>query len=594
MQRSAPVSRWFVAALLSSLVAALVLLDGTHAQVDKGKKYALLVGVRDYDSGKFRNLKYTENDAEELAGVLAKQGGFSVRVLTTSRGAKRSADAPTVSNLRAEIKALLADKKRNDTVLVALAGHGMQAQVKGKEESFFCPADAQLNDNRKLLALGQLFKDLDSCGAGIKLMLVDACRNDPAEGRNVDIDTLPRLPRGTAALFSCSSGERAFESAKLGKGHGVFFYHVLEGLRGEARNRRGEVTWSGLSEYVTEKVSRQVPKLIGGGARQTPELKVNLRGESPLLVGPDKAEVVKEAAREITNSIGMKLVRIPAGTFQMGSSKEEQDAATANFEQADGSKASGAIRAQSRSEGPRHEVEITKAFYLGLYEVTQKQFKTVMGFNPSYFSADGEGKAGEEHKYTKPAGGKDKVKGMSTDDFPVEQVSYEDAVAFCKKLSELPAEKRVKRTYRLPTEAEWEYACRGGASSSTPFHFGNSLSSTQANFDGRYPYGGAEKGDYLERTCKVGSYKKNGFGLYDMHGNVHEWCSDWYGLDYYGKSPRRDPQGPAEGSYRVFRGGSWDRDGGQSCRSACRGRGEPTDRYFILGFRVAQVPSEGR
>jgi formylglycine-generating enzyme required for sulfatase activity len=108
-------------------------------------------------------------------------------------------------------------------------------------------------------------------------------------------------------------------------------------------------------------------------------------------------------------------------------------------------------------------------------------------------------------------------------------------------LSELPAEKRAGRKYRLPSEAEVEYACRGGAPSYQVFHIGNSLSSMQANFNGNAPYGGAAKGPDLGRTCKVGSYKPNRFGLYDMHGNVWEWCSDWYGGDYYGKSPRRAP-----------------------------------------------------
>jgi uncharacterized caspase-like protein len=216
------------------------------AQPLQGKKHALVVGVREYDSAKLEPLKFTENDAEELDAVLSKSGGFLVRVLTTSRGAKVKADAPTGANIRAEIARLLAKKTRHDTVLVAFSGHGVQGKVteggKEKDESFFCPSDAQLNDNGTLITLGKLFKDLDGCGAAVKLLLVDACRNDPSIGRNVDVDSLPRLPRGSAALFSCKSGERAFETAKLGKGHGVFFFHVLEGLKGKARNGRGEVT----------------------------------------------------------------------------------------------------------------------------------------------------------------------------------------------------------------------------------------------------------------------------------------------------------------------------------------------------------------
>jgi formylglycine-generating enzyme required for sulfatase activity len=252
----------------------------------------------------------------------------------------------------------------------------------------------------------------------------------------------------------------------------------------------------------------------------------------------------------------MRFVLIPSGTFLMGSPHSERG---------------------RWSNEEQHEVEISRPFYLGVYEVTQKQYQTIMGSNPSYFS--------------KEAGGKASVAGMNTDDFPVERVSWDDAQAFLKKLSELPAEKKARRVYRLPTEAEWEYACRGGASSYQVFHTGNSLTSTQANFDGNnYGYGGADKGPYLKRTCKVGSYRPNAFGLYDMHGNVWEWCSDWKDEDYYRKSPRRDPAGPAKGLYRVLRGGGWSY-GDYTCRSAHRTGSMPV-RGSSYGFRAALVLSE--
>jgi formylglycine-generating enzyme required for sulfatase activity len=175
--------------------------------------------------------------------------------------------------------------------------------------------------------------------------------------------------------------------------------------------------------------------------------------------------------------------------------------------------------------------------------------------------------------------------------FAVESVSWEDAFEFCRRLSDLPEEKRAGRLYRLPTEAEWEYSCRGGTSSLTPFYFeapSTSASSTQANFDGNYPYGGAPKGPYLQRTTTVGSYKPNVFGLYDMHGNVGEWCHDWYGK--YPTEKVTDPAGPAEGSARVIRGGSW-HNHAFYCRASCRGSFEPDQRHDYLGFRLAAVPS---
>ena len=255
--------------------------------------------------------------------------------------------------------------------------------------------------------------------------------------------------------------------------------------------------------------------------------------------------------KEITNSIGMKLVLIPAGKFLMGSPKDEKE---------------------RDPDEEQHEVSITKPFYLGVYEVTQAEYEKVMGKNPSWFSAKGEGK----------------VKDMDTSRFPVERVSWDNAVAFCKKLSELPEEKKAGRVYRLPTEAEWEYACRAGTK--TVFHYGNSLSSKQANFDGAFSYGGADKGPYLERTAKVGSYAPNAFGLYGMHGNVWEWCQDGYDASYYKTNLREDPPGPAQASDRVVRGGSWI-DYGGDCRSAFRDGYAPGRRGDGLGFRVAAVQS---
>jgi formylglycine-generating enzyme required for sulfatase activity len=253
--------------------------------------------------------------------------------------------------------------------------------------------------------------------------------------------------------------------------------------------------------------------------------------------------------KTVVSSIGMKLTLIPPGSFLMGSPPEETR--------------------RSKDE-EQHEVEITRPFYLGVFEVTQKEWRTVMGNNPSSFNPE--------------------RMGSTTDDFPVESVSCLDVQIFLELLAALVDEKKAGRKYRLPTEAEWEYACRGGAAAYQVFHYGSSLSSTQANFNGSYPYATAP-GPYLERTSKVGSSEPNGFGLYDMHGNVWEWCSDWSDKDYYKKSPRRDPAGPAEGSDRVVRGGSWDCFG-QRCRSAWRNGIEPASCFEFIGFRVVLAASE--
>jgi formylglycine-generating enzyme required for sulfatase activity len=166
---------------------------------------------------------------------------------------------------------------------------------------------------------------------------------------------------------------------------------------------------------------------------------------------------------------------------------------------------------------------------------------------------------------------------------PVENVSWHDAVRFSEFLSEWPAELAAGRVYRLPTEAEWEHACRAGTA--TPFSFGSSASSRQANFDGNYPYH-AGRGPYLRRTARVGSYEPNGFGLFDMHGNVAEWCSDSYEANYYAESPAEDPPGAQIPTNRILRGGCWDYGGRQS-RSARRSWHAPDGHNGHIGFRVA-------
>jgi formylglycine-generating enzyme required for sulfatase activity len=138
-------------------------------------------------------------------------------------------------------------------------------------------------------------------------------------------------------------------------------------------------------------------------------------------------------------------------------------------------------------------------------------------------------------------------------------------------------------TFALPTEAEWEYACRAGTS--TPFHTGETISPDGANYNGNYTYGNGRKGEYRKKTIAVASFKPNAFGLYDMHGNVYEWCQDWYDEDYYKNSPKENPTGAGTGKFRVLRGGSWG-NGPGGCRSARRVGNPPTARSYGLGCRV--------
>ena len=198
-------------------------------------------------------------------------------------------------------------------------------------------------------------------------------------------------------------------------------------------------------------------------------------------------------------------------------------------------------------EGGSHEVTLSRPFYMGVTEVTNGQWQRVMGSVPSKW--------------------KDA-------DRPVETVSWEEAVAFCRKLSELPEERKAGRVYRLPTEAEWEYACRAGTD--TKYSFGDAEGQLDA-------YGWYDKNSG-GKTHPVGQKQPNAWGLHDMHGNVWEWCSDWYGE--YPRGGVTDPQGWSGGSNRVNRGGSWNNTA-RNCRSANRNRNNPSNRNNNLGFRLA-------
>jgi formylglycine-generating enzyme required for sulfatase activity len=217
-----------------------------------------------------------------------------------------------------------------------------------------------------------------------------------------------------------------------------------------------------------------------------------------------------------------------------------------------------------------------------------------MGYNPSFFSTKANGKSGVGYGMQPGAGAGKIPRGEDTESFPVENVDWQETVEFCQKLTKLDTKKPTGWVYRLPREAEWEYACRGRSPTYQTFHVGNTFSSLQANFDGYFPYGGAEKGDYLQRTTRVGTYQEKAphpFGLCDMHGNVLEWCADWYDGDYYKSDKPKDPAGPPEGSLRAYRGGCWS-NCGQDCRSGFRRGYVPSNRDFSLGFRCALVPLE--
>jgi formylglycine-generating enzyme required for sulfatase activity len=250
-----------------------------------------------------------------------------------------------------------------------------------------------------------------------------------------------------------------------------------------------------------------------------------------------------------TNSIGMDLALIPAGTFLMGSSAEEPH--------------------HENDEGPQHWVHLTRPYYLSRTTITQRQYRHVLRRNPSTYNSRNKG--GGRH--------------------PVERVTFGDAQRFCHMLSAYPEEQKQGRRYRLPTEAEWEHACRAGTT--TPYSCGDTLTPSLANYDTNdhtldLSEMRAEEQPLL-RTCPVAQYPPNPWGLYDMHGNVWEWCADWF--DNYLSDEQTDPTGPetnSEWDLRVIRGGGWN-SYGRWCRSARRSNTNDDTEDADLGFRVVCV-----
>lgn len=311
--------------------------------------------------------------------------------------------------------------------------------------------------------------------------------------------------------------------------------------RDDAVDGRVQIDLSAMKIHFRGQGPKEVHAILSASKQLSPAAEAAI--ETIRLNSAESLET--QADKGIINSIGMKLVPIAKGKFQMGSGVQEEG---------------------YQFKEPRHEVTLTRDYYLGAFEVTQAQYLKLMGSNPSYFQGD-------------------LVDNVDGSNHPVDRVSWEDAVEFCKRLSELPEERAAGRVYRLPTEAEWEYACRSG--SNAPFGFGGlELADDYSWFSSN------SKG----KSNPVGKKDMNAWGLHDMHGNVAEWCSDWAGD--YAEGAVNDPTGPEEGYSRMIRGGSWLTPAVLG-KSGCRSNGFPPDtRSDYVGFRVAlnapEVPEKSK
>ena len=595
--------------------------------------YAVLIGIKSLKESRIKGLQYPERDARELYRVLTGVGRVpprNVRLLLNEQATK--------ANIRRHLQKWLPRKlkrsKKKTTVLVYYSGQGWR----GGGRSYWAVYDTQMTSPKGLkkssLSQREVMGWLDRLSAARVALFVDASHSGGSWPR-----AAVRSGRSRVLLASSRQDQYSVESPQLR--HGVFTYALLQALKGAADyNKDGQVTLSEVWGYLNSQVERLALKFKN--YRQTPVMSGHIegvfllhflrnrgdipqvspkvksvpsgasvtingmsRGTTPLKlekfadlwkVKVWRVEVSKTGyktwrgeirtgrwgERELTIRLapatetaqrpgtvrsvrgmrGMKEVYIPAGTFTMGSP-------------------------QSYNERQRR-VKLSRGFWMLQTEVTQGQFRALQGYNPSRFRSCG-------------------------DSCPVEKVNWYEALAYANALSKKGGKeecyscsgsgKGVKCSvrskykgkryyscpgYRLPTEAEWEYAYR--AETTTAFYTGRCISTDEANYNGKFPQPGCPKGKYRKKTVAVKSFGANSWGLYDMAGNVWEWCWDWYGK-YRGNSVV-DPVGPSTGSYRVIRGGSW-YFVARLARAAFRFWIAPAGRYgrrFIsLGFRLVRA-----
>ncbi len=579
--------------LAGLLVIALLSPPETSAASQESRRVALVIGNNSYTG--LSPLHNAVNDACSMREALQRVG-FIIR--TAENTSHREMDRA--------VRSFIASLNPGDVALLFYAGHAFQSE---EGENYLMPTDfdagSEVDAVYDSISAQRLQALMEQSGAGLRIIILDACRNNPFSLSRAGSRGLAAMNagRGTFIAYAAGPGQTASDISR--GNNGLFTAHLVDALEIPGltidqvfRQVGGEVfrasngsqePWISSSIYTdfyfiqpTEEtvdepeldekptlpevsaetavelyqsgmeafdrgdyrrarvlflaarnrdsalVSIIDPKLAECDARlreiaeerarqaaleserqRVPAYRLAARDHAAnerwieaqelwakvLASYPDDPEATAEISELerrtglLINSVGMRFKLIPAGSFRMGSNSSEANS----------------------DESPVHRVTITRPFYIGVYEVTQEQYESVMGTNPSRFRGSNR---------------------------PVEQVSWNDAVEFCRRLSEIEGV-----TYRLPTEAEWEYACRAGTT--TEYYWGSDSA-------GRYAWNSENSG---RQTHDVGQKRPNAWGLYDMAGNVWEWCSDWYGS--YGRSAQVDPRGPSSGDGRVLRGGSW-------------------------------------
>jgi formylglycine-generating enzyme required for sulfatase activity/uncharacterized caspase-like protein len=595
------------------------------------QNWAIAIGINQYEF--LQPLRYAKRDAEVMRMFLENEAGFD-RVLfftddSPAIGGKST--KPFGSNILRVLRQVF-DRPfmgDGDNFWFFFSGHG----IRHHDRDYLMPMDGDPEDvERTGIATTYITERLRRCGADNVVMILDACRSEGRKsGVGIGHQTEEEARQtGVISIFSCSPEQYSYEIQAVEQG--AFTAALLEGLgiRGRCATveRLNQYLETRVPEIVNQHLKRvrQVPyaiaeplsrshlilmpqyasladiailkndaflaerrkdwdlaqrlwiRVLAAASGQDMDAIASLQhvavlratgqvaaplSPSPPSPSPSKSstpssqfqlfsfDVVqvnaqgKESQRSrqqaqyfaenLGNGTTLEMVQIPGGTFMMGSPEGKGD----------------------NDERPQHSVTV-KPFFIGKFPITQAQYEAVMGNNPAtQYDSD---------RFVAP-------------DKPVVGVSWHDAIAFCERLSQ-----QTKTEYRLPSEAEWEYACRAGTE--TPFHFGETITTDLANYNGNYTYGSAPKGEYRKKPTPVGSFPANAFGLFDMHGNVWEWCLDHWHENY--QDAPTDGSAWIKGgdeSLRLLRGGSWFNFPG-SCRSAYRDWDGADLRYDGFGFRV--------
>ena len=617
------------------------------------KNFAITIGINKYEHID-RPLNYAASDAEKVRDFLLSEADFDQVFYYSdySPSINNISTRPTRSGLLRLLKVTFEKEfmGAGDNFWFFFSGHG--ARVKGID--YIIPSDAFIEDiESSAISVNYIIQRLQRCGADNVVLILDACR-EQGDNISKDIKGVGEQTekeareKGVITICSCSPNEYSWELKDLQQG--VFTYALLEGLGSKGKKAtverlnehlkyrvkelaksQGKQTPSIMADpiekshlilmpkYATKSdismlknycyqaqvdenfelaeslwirvletgVDRDAIKALQKIAIQKQKIEVSPYRENKNFESKDTNakkhvsieesekgklftfEVVKvnssgsivnrmeESARQKIEDLGdgieLEMVYIPGGTFMMGSPENEEK--------------------RSDREGPQHNVTVSP-FFMGKYPVTQGQWRAIASQTNLKVKLD---------LNPEPSTFKESYQDIDRWQRPVEQVKWTEAVEFCERLSKLTG-----KDYRLPSESEWEYACRAGTT--TPFYFGETITPELVNYDGNYTYGKSPKGEYRKETTPVGQFPPNAFGLYDMHGNIYEWCQDVYHDNYNGAPTDGSAWEIDDINQRVYRGGSWFFIP-RLCRSASRDNynSDETDS-LNFGFRLVSFP----